>query len=174
MDGLAACSSQNPTLGASVLAATSWHLCLTNRPAPKVLYETPRRRMVAPAPSTVERAETVSPNIYRMTENDIDRPNSGPEPTGGELEGDPIERTHEYYSSDGRTSGVWECSEGRWLEEQGVDEFCTIISGKVGVIDNNNDHEEIFSAGDSFFLPKSSTLTWVVYETVRKFYMTAE
>ena len=34
--------------------------------------------------------------------------------------------------------------------------------------------QEIFTAGDSFFLPKGSTLTWVVYETMRKFYMTAD
>ncbi len=91
------------------------------------------------------------------------------------FEGQPIETTHEYYSKDGRTSGVWECSPGRMLEEQhGEDEFCTIISGKVGLTDNEDDHEEIFVAGDSFFLPKGSSLTWVVYETVRKFYMTAE
>ena len=34
--------------------------------------------------------------------------------------------------------------------------------------------EEVFVAGDTFFLPKGSSLTWVVYETVRKFYLTAE
>jgi uncharacterized cupin superfamily protein len=32
----------------------------------------------------------------------------------------------------------------------------------------------VFAAGDSFFLPKGSTLTWIVHETVRKYYMTAE
>ncbi len=59
-------------------------------------------------------------------------------------------------------------------EEHGEDEFCTILSGKVGLIDNEDQSEEIFVAGDSFFLPQGSSLTWVVYETVRKFYMTAD
>ena len=72
-------------------------------------------------------------------------------------------------SGAGRTSGVWVCSPGRMLEEHhNEDEFCTIIAGKVGLIDNEDGTEEIFVAGDSFFLPKGSSLTWVVYETLRK------
>jgi uncharacterized cupin superfamily protein len=110
-----------------------------------------------------------------MVEEDIDRPNYGPEPADGAIVDEPIESIHEYYSKSGHTSGVWVCSPGRMLEEQHAeDEFCTIISGKVGLIDNEDGHEEIFVGGDSFFLPKGSSLTWVVYETVRKFYMTAD
>ena len=117
----------------------------------------------------------MSSSIIRMVEADIEMPNFGPERAEGSIEGDPVESAHEYYSGDGVTSGVWVCSPGRMLEEQhGEDEFCTIISGKVGLIDNVSQSEEIFVAGDSFFLPKGSSLTWVVYETVRKFYMTAE
>lgn len=114
-------------------------------------------------------------SIIRMVEEDIDRPNYGPKPADGAIEGEPIESIHEYYSKDGHTSGVWVCSPGRMLEEHHAeDEFCTIISGKVGIFDNENGREEIFVAGDSFFLPNGSSLTWIVYETVRKFYMTAE
>ncbi len=114
-------------------------------------------------------------NVIRMVEKDIERPNYGPEPADFAIEGKPIESSHEYYSKDGRTSGVWVCSPGRMLEEQhDEDEFCTIIAGKVGLIENEDESEEIFVAGDSFFLPKGSSLTWVVYETVRKFYMTAQ
>jgi uncharacterized cupin superfamily protein len=110
-----------------------------------------------------------------MVEKDIERPNHGPEPAEGAIEGEPIESTHEYYSKDGCASGVWVCSPGRMLKEQHTEDgFCTIILGKVGLIDNVEQIEEIFVAGDSFFLPKGSSLTWVVYETVRKFYMTAE
>lgn len=117
----------------------------------------------------------MSSNIIRMVEDDIERPNFGPDPADFATEGEPIESAHEYHSNDGRTSGVWECSPGRMLEEHhGEDEFCTIISGRVGLIDNETQQEEIFVAGDSFFLPQGSNLTWVVYETVRKFYMTAE
>ena len=117
----------------------------------------------------------MSSDIIRMVEQDIERPNYGPDPADFTIEGEPIERTHEYYSKDGHTSGVWECTPGRMLEEHhGENEFCTILTGKVGIIDNADGSEETFAAGDSFFLPKGSSLTWVVYETVRKFYMTAE
>ncbi len=116
----------------------------------------------------------MSANVIRMVESDIERPNFGPEPADFAIEGEPVESTHEYHSNDGSTSGVWECSPGRMRGEQAEDEFCTIISGKVGLIDNDDGTEEMFVAGESFFLPKGSTLTWVIYETVRKFYMTAE
>ena len=116
----------------------------------------------------------MSAHIIRMVEEDIERPNYGPEPSEGAIEGAPIESTHEYYAKDGNTSGVWTVSAGRMVGEQEEDEFVTIISGKLGLIDQEDGHEEIFVAGDSFFLAKGSTLTWVVYETVRKFYMTAE
>jgi uncharacterized cupin superfamily protein len=110
-----------------------------------------------------------------MIEKDLEQPNYGPEPADFAIQGEPIERTHEYYSQDGCTSGVWDCTPGRMLEEDhSENEFCTILAGKVGLIDNADGSEEIFVAGDSFFLPKGSSLTWVVYETVRKFYMTAE
>jgi uncharacterized cupin superfamily protein len=124
---------------------------------------------------SAERARAVSSNVIRMVEEDINQPNFGPDAAEGTIEGDPIERAHEYYARDGNTSGVWDCSPGRMLEEQHAeDEFCTIIAGRVGIVDNETGTEEIFVAGDSFFLPKGSSLTWIVYETVRKFYMTAE
>ncbi|MGI9649287.1 MAG: cupin domain-containing protein [Acidimicrobiia bacterium] len=113
-------------------------------------------------------------NVIRMVEEDIHNPNHGPARADGAFDGEPVEAAHEYYSERGRTSGVWECSPGRMREEDHAeDEFCTILSGKVGLIDHADQSEEIFTAGDSFFLPKGSSLTWVVYETVRKFYMTA-
>lgn len=112
--------------------------------------------------------------IVRMVEKDLERPNFGPEPADFAIEGTPVETTHEYYSKEGCTSGVWECTPGRMFEQEHTDnEFCTIISGKVGLIDNESGREEVFVPGDSFFLPKGSSLTWIVYETVRKFYMTA-
>ncbi len=115
----------------------------------------------------------MSSSIIRMVEQDIERPNFGPEPAEGAIEGEPIESIHEYYSKDGNTSGVWTCSPGRMFSEQEEDEFVTVLSGKLGLIDSEDGNEEIFVAGDSFFLAKGSSLTWVVYETIRKFYMTA-
>jgi uncharacterized cupin superfamily protein len=114
-------------------------------------------------------------NVIRMVEADIERPNHGPDPAENAIGGDPIESAHEYYEKGGTTSGVWTCSPGRILEgDHAEDEFATLLAGKLGIIDNQEGTEEIFVAGDSFFLPKGSSLTWVVYETVRKFYMTAE
>ena len=117
----------------------------------------------------------MSSNIIRMVEEDVTRPNIGPDPAEGAVEGEPVESTHEYYSKDGNTSGVWTCTPGRLLEEEHLeDEFATVISGKLEILDNADGTAEMFTAGDSFFLPKGSSLTWVVHEPVRKFYMTAE
>jgi uncharacterized cupin superfamily protein len=114
-------------------------------------------------------------NVVRMVESDIEQPNFGPDSAEGAVEGDPVESTHEYYNRNGNTAGVWTCTPGRILEEDHAeDEFVTMLSGKVGIIDNDEGTEDTFVAGDSFFLPKGSSLTWVIYETVRKFYMTAE
>lgn len=113
--------------------------------------------------------------IIRMNAADLENPNFGPESADFAIEGEPIESTHEYHSKDGRSSGVWVCSPGRTLEENhAIDEFCTIIGGRLGLINNETGDEEIFVAGDSFFLPKGSNLTWVIYETVSKFYFIAE
>ena len=112
--------------------------------------------------------------IIRMDATDLEKPNFGPRPADYAIEGKPIESAHEYYSKDGRSSGVWVCSPGRTLEEKHEhNEFCTIIGGKLGLIDNETGDEQIFVTGDSFFLPKGSNLTWVIYETVSKFYLVA-
>lgn len=117
----------------------------------------------------------MSANAIRMVEADIERPDYGPKPAEGAIEGEPIESTHEYYAKDGNTCGVWTCSPGRMLEEDHAeDEFVTLLSGRLGIIDNEDGSEEVFVAGDSFLLPKGSSLTWVVHEPIRKFYMTAE
>ena len=113
--------------------------------------------------------------IIRMNEGDLARPNSGPSPADFAIEGEPIESSFTYHEKEGREAGVWVCSPGRVLEEEHEeDEFCTILGGKVGLIDNATGQEEVFVRGDSFFLPKGTNLTWVIYESVSKFYFTAE
>ena len=40
---------------------------------------------------------------------------------------------------------------------------------------NNDDHkEEVYSAGDSFFVPKGATTTWIIYDSASKFWMITE
>ena len=110
-----------------------------------------------------------------MIEADIERPNYGPGPADGAVEGDPVEATHEYYLREGTSSGVWECSPGTIDDDpHDFDEFVTMLSGKVGITDKTSGEEEVFVAGDSFLLPRGSALTWTVYEHLRKFYITVE
>ena len=120
-------------------------------------------------------------SIIRMVEADLERPNYGPEPAADVVAGEPIETTHEYFDHDGVTRPIscgtqwlWALTAPCWMiGEQTEAEFVTMLAGKLGLIDEAG-NEEIFVAGDSFFLPKGITLTWVVYETIHKFYMTAE
>lgn len=117
----------------------------------------------------------MSTAIIRMHAADLDRPTFGPAPADYAVEGEPLESAYVYHEEDGREAGVWICSPGRVLEEEHEeDEFCTILGGKVGLIDNGTGREEIFVQGDSFFLPKGTSLTWIIYETVSKYYFTAE
>jgi uncharacterized cupin superfamily protein len=44
----------------------------------------------------------------------------------------------------------------------------------VGVVNNDDGTEAIYEAGDSFFVPKGSNTTWVMYGTVSKFWMITE
>ena len=99
----------------------------------------------------------MSSNISRMPEKDIDWPNHGPDPAEGAIEGDPVESTHEYYAKGGRRVGVWECSTGRLVEVEHLeDEFCTVLAGKVGIIDNESRTEDVYVAGTAFSCPKEA------------------
>lgn len=48
-----------------------------------------------------------------------------------------------------------------------------MLSGKVGIVDNEDRTEDSCVAGDSFFPAEGASLIRVIYETVREFYMTA-
>ena len=74
----------------------------------------------------------------------------------------------------GRESKKLNENEGKGTPDEPGDEFCTIISGRVGVVNNDDDSEEVYSAGDSFFVPKGANTTWVIYDTVSKFWMITE
>lgn len=111
----------------------------------------------------------------RMRMLDLEQPTDGPKPAEGAFEGSPIETTHVYYDKGGVSAGVWTCTEGKTLEnDYPVDEFCTITSGRVGVVNNDDGTEAIYETGDSFFVPKGANTTWVMYGTVSKFWMITE
>ena len=68
-------------------------------------------------------------------------------------------------------SGVWECAPCiEKFESYPVHEMMTIISGSLTLTDANG-RAEIFTAGDTFFIPKGAKCTWQITETLRKFYM---
>ncbi|MGI9482566.1 MAG: cupin domain-containing protein [Hyphomicrobiales bacterium] len=71
-------------------------------------------------------------------------------------------------------SGVWESAPCREeIDAYPVHEMMTVISGSV-TLTHEDGTEETFTAGDSFFIPKGTKLTWHITETLKKFYMIAE
>lgn len=90
------------------------------------------------------------------------------------VDGNPMEKDYGYFTSeDGKLfSGVWESTAGTLVtEDYDVDEFCYLISGKLVITNHVDNSEEVFTAGDAFFIPKGTPLTWHMPETIRKFYV---
>lgn len=90
------------------------------------------------------------------------------------VEGDPQEKEYSYYVSDDEMlyAGVWESSPGKLVvESTSADEYCCMLSGKLIITNHADNSEEVFTAGDSFFVPKGTALTWDMPETIRKFYV---
>ncbi len=68
-------------------------------------------------------------------------------------------------------SGVWECAPCREeIAAYPVHEMMTVISGAL-TLTHPDGQVERFAAGDTFFIPKGTPLTWEINETLRKFYM---
>jgi uncharacterized cupin superfamily protein len=89
---------------------------------------------------------------------------------------DTNEVNHFYYKTDDDSilTGVWEsapCKEE--IAAYPVHELMTVISGSVTLTDTDG-KSETFTAGDTFFIPKGTPLTWEITETLRKFYLIAE
>lgn len=97
-------------------------------------------------------------------------------PSESIIHGDPREHGADVHSSlDGRFNiGVWECTPYTEVfdgEGYPSDEFCTIVSGRVSLTDEKG-KSKIFSAGESFFIPKGFRGMFRVIETVKKYYVT--
>ena len=50
----------------------------------------------------------------------------------------------------------------------------TAESGRARWGRNRKGWEEVYSAGGSFFVPKGANTTWILYDTVSKFWMITE
>ncbi|MBT3712971.1 MAG: DUF861 domain-containing protein [Anaerolineae bacterium] len=77
----------------------------------------------------------------------------------------------EVYSDDeGRESGIWECTPGKYRMERESDEFCYILQGHWKLISDDGEVSEV-KAGDAIFLRNGWGGTSHIIETVRKVFM---
>ena len=86
---------------------------------------------------------------------------------------DHTELNHVFFSTtdDSTLTGVWECAPClEEFESYPVHEFMTILSGSL-TLTNGDGESEVFTTGDSFFIPKGARITWQITEKLRKFYM---
>ena len=88
---------------------------------------------------------------------------------------DHSELNHTFFSTPDESilTGVWECAPCKEsYESYPVHEMMTVLSGSLTLTDADG-HAEIFTVGDTFFIPKGTKLIWEITETLRKFYMIA-
>jgi uncharacterized cupin superfamily protein len=70
--------------------------------------------------------------------------------------------------------GVWEAKPYKeQLVDYACDEFMYVIEGSC-VITGADGNEEIFKAGESFFMPRGFNGFWAQNETMKKYYMIVE
>jgi len=67
------------------------------------------------------------------------------------------------------STGVWECSPGKWRVHYAEDALNLIVRGKAVIADENGQTRAV-GPGDAFVIPAGFRGTWEVLETVRKVY----
>ena len=73
-------------------------------------------------------------------------------------------------SDDNRTfSGVWECTQGKFLVNYEWDEIFYVLEGRV-TLENENGGTIEFKAGDLLHFSEGQSYVWTVDEKVRKVY----
>jgi uncharacterized cupin superfamily protein len=83
--------------------------------------------------------------------------------------GDPCHVTGLRFESPdgGLIAGTWTSTPGKWRAVADHDEFCTILSGHVRLIDAAG-RAQTFKAGDAFLIPDGFRGFWEVLETTTK------
>lgn len=75
------------------------------------------------------------------------------------------------YGQPGETSsGLWECSPGRWRRQLVQAEFCHFFEGEL-VFEPDAGEPIHIKAGDAVFFPANSHGVWDIRQTARKFYV---
>ena len=97
-------------------------------------------------------------------------------PAENVLEGSPLETAGEIFEgSNGNLQlGVWESTPyAESVTPYGVDEFCTVLKGKISLEDSAG-NKEVFEAGESYLVRKEFSGTFRVEETARKLFVIFE
>lgn len=71
------------------------------------------------------------------------------------------------------TSGVYECTPGKWHVSYAEDEFCTLLEGHVRLTNQQGESQD-FKAPDSFLIPSGYVGTWEAVTKVRKLFVIYE
>ncbi len=88
---------------------------------------------------------------------------------------DETELNHSFYEAgdDSILAGVWTCAPSREvIDAYPVNEMMTVLKGSVSIT-NAAGEVEVFTKGDSFFIPKGAKVIWEITETLTKHYMIA-
>ena len=88
------------------------------------------------------------------------------------VDGDPQHTTRLLFESpDGKLiAGTWTSTPGKWHAFTERDEFCTILSGHVRLIDEAGE-AQTFRSGDAFLIPNGFRGFWEVVETTTKHFV---
>ena len=91
------------------------------------------------------------------------------------VEGEPYANNWTYYdhASGNFKTGIWDCTAGAWYHEHPKNEFCHIVEGSVTIIEKDGPTHR-FNAGDSFFIPKGTPVTWIVETYAKKIFVSAK
>lgn len=88
------------------------------------------------------------------------------------VEGDPHHVTQIQFESPDKKlmSGTWTSTAGKWHVFTDRDEFCSIVSGHVKLIDEQG-NAQTFKTGDAFLIPNGFRGFWEVIETTTKHFV---
>lgn len=104
------------------------------------------------------------------TRNDLQKVGPVPVPLSSpacEIHNLPVEITGKPQCS----TGLWECSPGKFARQVEEAEVMHILSGQCTFTPENSDTPLAIQAGDTLFFPAHTRGVWDISETVRKVYV---
>lgn len=112
----------------------------------------------------------MSPTLIRLPDQDDF---GAPAPVGHPI-GQPIAMTrtagHQALTDRPASTGIWECSPGRFRRQVAEAEYSTIISGEGSFTPDDGEPIE-FRAGDALYFQADTQGTWEIRQSVRKTYL---